>query len=74
MDVQEKIELTVGMIRGFSRKCERCQYTNTGDAWDILNQIERIWTPLSKVVSRAQNDKKPDIEPISPKSGPEDSI
>jgi hypothetical protein len=33
----------VGLIRDFRAKCREGDYTDTGDAWDVLDQIEMLW-------------------------------
>ena len=48
MKTQERIDETVRRIRAFDKLCGEDEYTDTGDAWDLIRQIESLWSPLYK--------------------------
>lgn len=46
MKLQDRINRTVQMIRTFETACRIDDYTDTGEAWEVLHDIEALWSPL----------------------------
>ncbi len=48
-DTLEALRLALDRIQDFNRECEEAEYTDTGDAWDVIGQahdaIEAVFTP-----------------------------
>jgi hypothetical protein len=76
MDLQEKINTTVIIIREFDHKCSRDKYTDTGEAWDVLYRILGIWETLCQIPREdppeLQAEKKPGTEPRTAEMDPQD--
>lgn len=74
MNLLQRIELTVMLIQKFRNRCNRTQHTDTGEAWEVLGVIEETWnTFLTKGGLKAQTEKKPETEAMSPETKPENA-
>lgn len=45
MNQRKRNELAVNIINDFDQKCEEDQYTDTGEAWEVLNVVRGLITP-----------------------------
>lgn len=53
--METELEQIRELIEEFSDRCERAEYTDTDEAWDLLNRIASIATEAPTKIKRQPN-------------------